>query len=221
MTGNYGVPGAALLDAQGGNLQSIQIYDVDLSTPRTGASLAIQGTPFWGVGVDPAGYDNAQSKNPSSSVYAGTASIAIGRQTMDPVRLEGGSWIECPATDKFWITNAAQSGKMLRLYLCPPPWKVRFYLKQDAPFVAALSTGQVAVTDVATLITPALAGRTSFMFSNDGSVPMWFGPTSGVTTVTGKKASSTQSTTINDSTTAIYAICAAGQVTTVSYALEG
>lgn len=202
-----GISDRAIIDVQGGNLSSVETLDIDLSVARSNPTL-FQVQPCWGIAVDPAAYATPATTTPSSTLFCGVASVQIGRPTMDPIRLEGGSLVKFPpGVTQLWITNAAQASHMMRLYICPPPWEVKFYLKADVPFVGPASAFAVAVTNAATLISAAQPDRASIMVANnDPALVLYVGFTSGVTTATGFPIAPGEAAWWAANTSAVYGI---------------
>jgi hypothetical protein len=213
MTGDT-VGGRALIDAAGGQLQQPRIWDIDLSVARTNVGpFRIDG--YTSIAVDPRAYDSVQSRTPSSTLFAGVASIVFGLQSGDPLPLEGGLLMRCPANTIFWISNAAQTGRMLRLYLCPPAVELKFYQRPETPYTGPATAFQVTVAAVATLISASQAGRKSIMIrNNDAAATLFLGPTSAVLTTTGMPLSPGQTVVFSESTSAWYGIASAGTIDT-------
>lgn len=87
-------------------------YDIDLSTARTKPeAIELAGRNIF---VSLEAWDD--EKTISSTLETGKAVITVNEKSGAPKELSGGmSYKFGAAFDKIWITNAAQSGKMLRI----------------------------------------------------------------------------------------------------------
>jgi hypothetical protein len=212
----------SLIDAQRADIAELVAWDIDLTTARSTPTL-IQLTGFGSISADPVAYDSAGSVTPSTTLYAGVAFLRIGRASNAPIRLEGGSFVRVPAGTQVWLQNAAQSSRMLRLYFCPPPYEIKFYLKPDAaPVVSPASNFAVSVPNAATLISAAQPGRRSISIkNNDATLILYVGFTSGVTTANGMPVAAGGFLSLNDDTASVYGIASAAGPIDVRVITEG
>lgn len=207
------MPGRSIIEAKASDLQTIITIDLDLSIARNAVQFQIGS--FDKISADPAGYDSATATTPSSTIFAGGASVRVGRNTADPIRLEAGVFIRTPAADVVWISNAAQAARMLRLYFCPPQIEIKFYLRNEAPTVSGGAYGNVSVGTTATLIRPSAAGRASVMVkNNDPALVLYVGFDSSVTTANGFPVGPGEAAWWGDYTGAVYGIAPSSTIDT-------
>jgi hypothetical protein len=201
-----------ILDSVGrSDRQDPAFIDFDLTAARS--QLAVEIPMSTVLVIDPIGYDSRYVT--SSSLYAGILLVQPQRSSADPVRLEPGVNFKMPPTARIYISNAAQSGRMARLYCLPRAYDLKFYQRYDAPFVSPASGFAISVAVGATLISAAQAGRRSIMIrNNDAAATLYLGPTSGVTTVNGMPLSPAQTVVFSDSTTAWYGAASVGTIDT-------
>lgn len=206
-------PGRSLLQAAASDIQTLTIFDLDLSVARSKVQFVVGSAVS--ITADPAGYDSQTSTTPSTSIFAGGASIIVGRNTNDPIRLEPGVFIRVPANSLVWISNSAQASRMLRLYFCPPAYEIKFYLRNEAPTVSGGAYGAVSVTTAATLIRPSAAGRANVMVkNNDPALVLYVGFDSSVTTATGFPIGPGEAVWWGDYTGAVYGIAPSATIDT-------
>jgi len=181
--------------------------DIDVSTARSNLKIDIPVSTV--LTLDPAAYDDDETT--STTLYAGTITVRVGRRSAPPVRLEPGGNFKMPPTGTIYVSNAAQSGRRVRLYCLPLAYDLKFYQRYDAPTVSPATAFAISVGTAATLITASQPGRQSVMVkNNDASAALYIGFTSGVTIVTGMPVAAGEAIWLDHSTSPVYGIVAAG-----------